>query len=78
MAKKQYFLIVDVETTIKGKVADFGAVLTDRKGSILKKCAVLTSEYYLSQELFYDATRGKDSIWSKMSLEKRHKNDSQE
>ena len=74
MAKKQYFLIVDVETTIKGKVADFGAVLTDRKGSVLKTCAVLTVEYFLTQELFYDHTRGKDSIWSKMSLEKRHNN----
>lgn len=70
--RKQHFLIVDVETTIKQHVADFGAVLTDRKGNIIKKCAVLTSEYFLTEELFFDPSSLKTSIWSRMSLEKRH------
>jgi hypothetical protein len=73
MAKKQHFLIVDVETTQAGHVADFGAVLTDRKGNILKTCAVLTSEYYLTEPLFFD-DNSKAEIWSKKGQTRRERN----
>ena len=41
MSKKQYFLIVDTETTQNNLVADFGAVIVDRKGKIITQCAVM-------------------------------------
>ena len=34
MAKRDYFLIVDTETTQTDMVADFGAIICDRKGNI--------------------------------------------
>ena len=38
---KHYYLIVDVETTKSGKVADFGAVVIDRKGNVVASLGVL-------------------------------------
>ena len=38
---KQTFLIVDTETTISQTVADFGAVIVDRAGTILDQISVL-------------------------------------
>ena len=32
MAKKDHYLIIDSETTVKDHVVDFGAVVTDKKG----------------------------------------------
>lgn len=69
VAKKQHFLIVDVETTITDKVVDFGAVICDRKGNIINQCAVLVNGIYGVDELFYDNTS--DSIWAKASIERR-------
>lgn len=72
MAKKQYFLIVDVETTQQGHVADFGAVLTDRKGRIIKTCAVLVAEFYGVEHLFCDPN-GAAEIWTELGKTKREK-----
>ncbi len=41
MAKKQFFLILDTETTIENTVADIGIVIADRQGNIHKEMAVL-------------------------------------
>ena len=69
MAKKQYFLIVDTETTIDSTVADFGAVVCDRQGRIVKQCAVLVKGEFDAKELFYDP---KDNgFWGKQAAEKR-------
>ena len=38
---KHYYLIVDVETTGDQRVADFGAVVVDRKGNIIASLGVL-------------------------------------
>ena len=38
---KHYYLIVDVETTGDQRVADFGAVVVDRKGNVIASLAVL-------------------------------------
>ncbi len=71
MAKKQYFLIVDTETTISDKVYDFGAVICDRNGNIVKSVAVIVGES-ADQELFYDANA--KGIWSKQyATEKKNK-----
>lgn len=74
MAKKQHFLIVDTETTLRGKVADFGAVVVDRKGQIKTQCAVLVAGVYTDREkqpLFYDTVSGA-SLWSKENLANRY------
>jgi len=39
--KKDYYLIIDTETTMNDKVADFGAVVIDRQGNIQTQCGVL-------------------------------------
>lgn len=71
MAKAQYFLIVDTETTCKNTVFDFAAVLVNRKGDIIKQCAVIVRES-LNVELFFDDKA--DSNFSKKSLQRRHAN----
>ena len=53
MAKKQYFLIVDTETTITDKVFDFGAIVCDRNGNIVQQCAVILRDN-IGDELFYE------------------------
>lgn len=50
MAKKDYYLIIDTETTQDSLVADFGAVLTDRNGRVIKQCAVLLDGIYTDSE----------------------------
>lgn len=69
MAKKQYFLIIDTETTITDKVADFGAVICDRNGSIVNQCAVMVNGVFGIDELFYN--RDANSIWSRASIDRR-------
>ncbi len=69
MGKKQYFLIVDTETTITDKVADFGAVVCDRNGIIVNQCGVLINTVFGVDNLFYDTSA--DSIWSKASIARR-------
>lgn len=70
MAKKQYFLIVDVETTITDKVVDFGAVICDRHGTIAAQCGVLVNGIFGVDKLFYDKT-DELGIWSQKSIERR-------
>lgn len=69
MAQKQYYLIVDTETTINDTVADFGAVIIDRKGKIYSQCAVLVKDHFDKMDLFYDPTT--NGFWGKQAAEKR-------
>lgn len=70
MARKQYFCIIDTETTISDTVADFGAVICDREGKTYAQCAILVHGHYGTHELFhYRADDG--SIWGIKGLEKR-------
>ena len=73
MAKRDYFMIVDTETTQDDMVADFAAVITDKKGNIYNQCAVLTNGIYTDMEkhpLFF--TSDKDGIWSKKGQDYRY------
>lgn len=72
MAKKQYFLIVDTETTIKDHVADFGAIICDRNGVIYNQCGVLVQNVFGTEDLFYDVNA--TGIWSKNSISRRMDN----
>lgn len=62
MAKKQYFIIIDTETTNDNQVFDFGAVVVDRQGNIVNSCAIIVKDN-IGKELFQDPTG--NSIWSK-------------
>jgi len=76
MAKKQYFLIVDTETTQDNLVADFGAVICDRHGRIFNQCSVLTAGIYTNPELhplFFDPSATDSSLWSKRGADNRYK-----
>ncbi len=63
---KQYFITIDTETTQTGLVADFAAVVTDRKGNIVNQIAVLVHGTYDNPKdhpLFF--TTDPDCIWSR-------------
>jgi hypothetical protein len=69
MAKKQFFAILDTETTIENTVADFAIVICDREGKIFNQCAVLIKDHYGKFELFHD--KNANDIWGYGGLEKR-------
>lgn len=69
MAKKQFFAIIDTETTMNNTVADFAAIIVDRKGIIHNQCAVLVKGHYDKYELFHD--KAANDIWGYEGLEKR-------
>ena len=74
MAKKDYFLLVDTETTQDSMVADFGAVVCDRAGKVYTQCAVLVKDIYTDSEnhpLFH-LYGDKGDLWSKAGLPKRY------
>lgn len=69
MAKKQYFIGIDTETTITDKVADFGAVIHDRHGNIAAQCGIMVKDIFGVDSLFYDLNAS--GIWAKASIDRR-------
>lgn len=67
MAKKEYFAIIDTETTVTDKVFDFACIIVDRKGVIYHKMAVIVKDF-INDELFYDNNNG---AWSKQIAVKK-------
>lgn len=71
---KQYFCIIDTETTQDSLVADSAAVIVDRKGNIMTQCAVMVNGVFTDMEnhplfhIFGDA----GDLWSKAGLPKRY------
>lgn len=72
MAKKQFFAILDTETTMENTVADFAIIIVDREGKIYNQCAVLVKDHYGKFELFHD--KDANDIWGYGGLEKRKAN----
>ena len=72
MAKPDYFLIIDTETTMTQKVADFGAVVVNRKGKIMTQCAVLTFDIYNNPDhpLFHNEKSS--DLWKMSRLAERY------
>lgn len=71
MAKKQFFAILDTETTMENTVADFAIVICDRNGTIYNQCAVMVRGHYDRFELFHD--KAANDIWGYAGLERRKK-----
>lgn len=69
MAKKQFFAILDTETTMENTVADLGIIICDREGKIFNQCAILVAGHYGNFELFHD--KNANDIWGYGGLEKR-------
>lgn len=72
MAKKQFFAILDTETTVENTVADFAVIICDRQGKIHNQCGVLVSGHYDAIELFHD--KNANDIWGYAGLNKRKQN----
>ncbi len=72
MAKKQFFAILDTETTMQDTVADFAIIICDREGKIYNQCAVMVHGHYGNYELFHD--KAANDIWGYGGLEKRKNN----
>ena len=72
MAKKQFFAILDTETTMENTVADFAIVICDRNGQIYNQCAVMVKDHYKKFELFHD--KAANDIWGYAGLERRKSN----
>lgn len=72
MAKKQFFAILDTETTMNNTVADFAIIIVDRNGIIHNQCAVMVKDHYGKFELFHD--KAANDIWGYEGLERRKSN----
>lgn len=72
MAKKQFWAILDTETTMENTVADFAIVICDREGTIYNSCAVLVKGHFGVIELFHD--KNVNDIWGYAGLERRKNN----
>jgi hypothetical protein len=72
MAKKQFFAILDTETTMENTVADFAIIIVDREGVIYNQCAVMVKDHYGKFELFHD--KAANDIWGYAGLERRKNN----
>lgn len=71
--RKYYFLTVDVESTISDKVADFGAIISDKKGNVISQCAVLIRGIYDNRSehsLFHNENSGE--LWKMSNLNRRY------
>ena len=55
---------------IPAKVADFGAVIVDRKGREYKRCAVLVAGVYGDLPLFYSSDPN-DNVFGRQTLDRR-------
>ena len=71
MPKKDYFLIVDTETTMADTVADFGAVVTNRKGEVLHDCGILVHDIFGEVALFFKQNAAPSDIWSPQGKDRR-------
>ena len=71
---KHYYIIVDTETTRRDTVADFGAVVVDRKGKIVDQFGALVLGHFGKFALFSDPSLDSSEFWSDQSAQRRQKN----
>lgn len=72
MAKKQFYALIDTETTIADTVADCAIIICDRNGIIFNQMAVIIKTEFDNHSLFYD--KNARGLWSlAYAIEKRIK-----
>jgi hypothetical protein len=71
---RHYYLIVDTETTQRGTVADFGAVIVTKQGEIVEQFGAMVLGHFGKLPLFSDPTANPDAFWSEQSAYRRAKN----
>lgn len=73
---RNYFLIVDTETTggalNEPMVADFGAVIVDARGKVYTQCGVLVEGIYTDKENYPLFSFKSEGIWDTSRLPKRY------
>ena len=70
---RHYYLIVDTETTQRGTVADFGAVLITKQGEVVERFGAMVLNHFGSLPLFSDPTAPDSALWSEQSAKRREK-----
>lgn len=70
---RHYYLIVDTETTKRGTVADFGAVLMTKQGEIVERFGAMVLNHFGSLPLFSDPSADPEAFWSEQSAKRREK-----
>lgn len=73
--KKNYFIVVDTESTQTNLVADFAAVICDKHGKIYSQCAVLLDGIFnnpTEHPLFFDPSAPSTGLWSNASKDRRY------
>ena len=71
---RHYYLIVDTETTQRGTVADFGAVIVTKQGEIVEQFGAMVLGHFGKLPLFSDPNADPDAFWSQQSAQRRAKN----
>ena len=71
---RHYYLIVDTETTQRGTVADFGAVIVTKQGEIVEQFGAMVHGHFGKLPLFSDPSADADAFWSEQSAYRRAKN----
>ena len=71
---RHYYLIVDTETTQRGTVADFGAVIVTKQGEIVEQSGAMVLGHFGKLPLFSDPNADADAFWSEQSAYRRAKN----
>ena len=71
---RHYYLIVDTETTKRGTVADFGAVIVTKQGEIVEQFGAMVLGHFGKLPLFSDPSADADAFWSEQSAYRRAKN----
>lgn len=71
--KKHTYLIVDTETTKYQTVADFGAVIMTRDGTIIEQFGAMVDGHFGKMPLFSDPRANPSAFWSEQSAQRRAK-----
>jgi len=71
--KKHTYLIVDTETTKYQTVADFGAVIMTRDGTIIEQFGAMVGGHFGKMPLFSDPKADPSAFWSEQSAQRRAK-----
>ena len=71
---KHFYLVVDTETTKRGTVADFGAVLMTTQGEIIEQFGAMVLGHFGKMPLFSDPAADPAAFWSEQSAQRRAKN----